>query len=236
MENQVPPPLRKPSSVPVLEAALVIVATFFIFLFLSVVFLVTVGEAATLILGELLILIVPLIYLLMKRIGVRNYVRIDLNPKYVLIGLGCGGLLLLLNIVVSEVLTYYFGVSNAVQQANQTLTTLSAQPSGLAAVAISLILAGVCEEFAFRGFLQNSVFRSMSAGKLQRLALPVALVIAAAVFGLFHLDPQLIYTLAAGISGLALGLIYYRWNYTASATAHAFMNILVLILLLYGIG
>ena len=212
------------------------IATFFVFLFVGAASLIAFGDAATLIIAELLILIVPLIYLLIKRIDIKSYVRIDLNPRYILIGLGCGGLLLLLNFAISGTLTYFFGTSNAVQQSNQLITTLSGQPSGFTAVAVSLVLAGICEEFAFRGFLQNSIFRSINAGKFRKLALPVALVTAASVFGLFHLDPQGIYTLAAAISGLALGLIYYKWNYTTSATAHAFMNILVLILLLIGIG
>jgi membrane protease YdiL (CAAX protease family) len=237
LENQVPPPPPPQSSpIPVFEGALVIAATFFVSVFLSVASLIFLGDSAALIIGELLILIVPLIYLLMKHVDIKNYVRIDLNPKYVFLGVGCGVLLLFLNIAISETLTYFFGTSNAVQESNQLLTTLSAQPSGLVAVAASLVLAGICEEFAFRGFLQNSIFRSMNAGKYQKFAFPVALVVAAGVFGLFHLDPQGIYTLAAAISGLALGLIYHRWNYTTSATAHAFMNILVLVLLLIGIG
>jgi len=212
------------------------VATFFVFLFLSAASLIFLGDSAALIIGELLILIVPLIYLLMKRVDIKSFVRIDLNPKYVIIGVGCGVLLLFLNIAISDTLTYLFGTSNAVQQSNQLITTLSTQPSGLTAVAVSLVLAGVCEEFAFRGFLQNSIFHSMNAGKFQKYAFPVALFVAAGVFGLFHFDSQGIYTLAAAISGLALGLIYRRWNYTTSATAHAFMNILVLVLLLIGIG
>jgi membrane protease YdiL (CAAX protease family) len=233
---ETPPPPPHPAPIPVLEIALVMVATFFVFLFLSVASLVAFGDATTLIIGELLILVVPLIYLLMKRVNIKSYVRVDLKPKNIFKGLCCGVLLLLLNIAVSDVLTYFFGTSNAVQESNQLITTLSGQPAGLTAVAVSLVLAGICEEFAFRGFLQNSIFRSMSAGRFQKLALPVALAVAAGVFGIFHFDPQGIYTIAAAISGLALGLIYYRWNYTTSATAHAFMNIIVLVLLLIGIG
>ena len=212
------------------------IATFFVFLFISVFSEFAFGDAPTLIVGELLILIVPLTYLLMKHVDIKSYVRIDFNPRYILIGVVCGAFLLLLNIAVTDTLTYFFGTSAAVQQSNQLITTLSGQPSGLAAVAISLVLAGICEEFAFRGFLQNSIFQAMKAGKYQNFAFPVALIIAAGVFGLFHFDPQGIYTLAAGISGLALGLIYQRWNYTTSATAHAFMNIIVLIFLIIGIG
>ncbi len=225
----------KPNSVPPLDIALVLIATFFVFMFVSAASLFTLGEESTLIIGELLILIVPLAYLLLKRIDVRTYVRIDLNPKFILIGLACGGLLLLLNIAVSNGLTAIFGVSQTVEDSNSLITGLAVSPSGFAAVAASLILAGICEEFAFRGFLQNSIFKGLMNGRNSKYAFAVAVVISAAVFGLFHFDPQFVYTLSAFISGLALGYIYHRWNYTTSATAHATMNMIVLALLLFGI-
>ena len=230
MENQAPSPI------PIFEAALVIVVTFFVFLFLSVASQFAFGDAPTLIIGELLILIVPLIYLLIKRVDVKNYVRLDLNPKFILIGIGCAGILLLVNILSSVVLTYFFGTSTAVEQSNKLITGISATPSGLIAVAVSLALAGICEEFAFRGFLQTSIFKSLSNLKTKRYSLAVAVVISGGVFGLFHFDPQFVYTISAFISGLVLGLIYYKWNYTTSATAHASMNLIVLALLLLGIG
>ncbi len=221
--------------VPTLEVALVIIATFFVFLFLSALSLLALGDQPTLIIGELLILIVPLIYLLFKRIDVKKYVRIDISPKSVLIGLAGGGLLLLLNIVVSDLLTTLLGQSQAVQQSNDLITSLSSSASGLAAVVISLALAGICEEFAFRGFLQNSLTRNLKEKSKSKYAFVPGMIIAALIFGLFHFDPQGVYTISAFIAGLALGYIYYRWNYVASATAHASMNLIVLAFLLLGI-
>jgi len=98
-----------------------------------------------------------------------------------------------------------------------------------------LALAGICEEFAFRGFLQTSIFKSTSATKSSTYAFVIAVLISAGVFGIFHFDPQAVYTIAAFITGLALGYIYHRWNYTTSAMAHASMNLIVLALLLTGI-
>ncbi len=230
MENQAHNPI------PVFEAALVIVVTFFVFLVLSVASQFAFGDAPTLIIGELLILIVPLIYLITKHVNVKSYVRLDLNPKYILIGIGMSAVLLLANILTSAALTYIFGTSTAVEQSNKLISTLSATPSGLVAVASSLALAGICEEFAFRGFLQNTIFKSLSATKSKQYSFAVAALISAGVFGLFHFDPQFVYTISAFISGLILGYIYYRWNYTASATAHASMNLIVLALLIFGIG
>ena len=225
-----------PKSISALEIALVMIATFSIYLFLSVTFLLTLGTAPTLIIGELIILAVPLIYLLIKHVDIKSYVKIDLKPKFILIGIGCGLLLLLLNITVSGLLTYIFGTSQAVEQSNQLITSLSASPLGLVAVATSLILAGICEEFAFRGFLQNSIFKRLENNpKYHKYAFVIAVVISAIVFGVLHFDPQFVYIIAAFISGLALGYIYHRWNYVTSATAHASMNIIVLAFLLLAI-
>jgi len=226
---------QKPNPVPLLDIALVFIATFFVFLFGSAASLLSVGEEPTLVIGELLLLAVPLGYLLLKRIDIISYVKIDLKPRYILIGLACGALLLLLNITVSNILTAIFGVSQAVQDSNSLLTSLSTSPRGFVAVVASLALAGVCEEFFFRGFLQNSIFRTLKTSNPPRYAFAVAVGISALIFGLFHFDTQFVYTLAAFITGLALGYIYHRWNYTVSATAHASMNLIVLALLLLGL-
>lgn len=220
------PLLQKPSEVPILEVALVITATFLLTAVLGVVTLLTLGTAATLIVGELTILLVPLGYLLAKRINIKSYVGVNLNPRSVTVGLAFGVVLLLLNIVVSEALTAVFGVSQAVEESNALLTNLSSSTGGLIAVASSLLLAGLCEEFAFRGFLQNALSRKYS--------FVPALVLSSLVFGLFHFDPQIVYILAAMSSGLVLGYINHRWSYVAAATAHSTMNLIVLWILVMG--
>ena len=217
----------QPGPVPTFEAALVITVTFFLSLFLVVIFLLTVGMGPTLVIGELVIFLVPFSYLILKRVNIKTFVGIDLKPKFILLGAALGVALLFVNIVVSGLLTSIFGVSQAVQESNTLLTTLSSSPSGLIAVVASLSLAGVCEEFAFRGFLQNALNR--------RYSFIPAVIVSSFVFGLFHFDPQLVYILSAAISGIVLGYIYHRWNYVTSATAHSAMNLIVLALLLFGI-
>jgi membrane protease YdiL (CAAX protease family) len=216
----------QPSPVPPFEAALVIILTFFLSIVLSAIFLLTVGMGPTLVIGELVILLIPLSYLLLKRVNIKTFVGIDLKPKFILLGAALGVALLFVNIVVSGILTSIFGVSQAVQESNTLLTTLSSSPQGLIAVVASLALAGVCEEFAFRGFLQNALNR--------RYSFIPAVIVSSFVFGLFHFDPQLVYILSAAIGGIALGYIYHRWNYVTSATAHTTMNLIVLALLLLG--
>jgi membrane protease YdiL (CAAX protease family) len=208
------------------EAILVIIATFFAFLLVSGAIYLLVSEAVALVVGELIILLVPLSFLLLKRINIKTYVGIEVKPKFVLVGLVSIFGLLILNIAVTILLTSLFGVSEAVEQSNTLILEVSAMPGGIVLIATSLALAGFCEEFAFRGFLQNTLNRNYSF-------IPAVLV-SALVFGLFHFDPQLVYILAAFTSGLALGLIYHKWNYVTAAIAHAGMNLVVLALLLYG--
>ena len=227
-ENTTVPSSRVPSEdssrVSLTGVTLVIVLTFISLLFLGGVLFI-IEPIFAIVFSELIILIIPLSYLLLKRINIKSYVKADLKPKFFLIGIGMGIALLFLDIIVAATLTAIFGTSQAVEESNRIITDLSQSPVGLIAVVASLSLAGVCEEFAFRGFLQNTINRRYSF-------LPAVLV-SAAIFGIFHFDPQLVYTLSAFIIGLFLGYVYHRWNsYVVSAVAHSTVNIIVLITLL----
>ena len=208
-----------------LNAILVVAVTFIVVLFLGAFSLITLGEGPALVLTELLILIVPLGYMLIKRVNIKSFVGLDVKPKFIMLGLASGALLLFVDIIVSFVLTTIFGVSKAVEDSNAMLTNLSSSPSGLIAVITSLTLAGACEEFAFRGFLQSAINR--------RYSFIPAVVISSVAFGLFHFDPQLVYILSAIVAGLVLGYVYHRWNsYVVSAIAHSTLNLVVLVTLL----
>jgi membrane protease YdiL (CAAX protease family) len=216
----------KVTAVPVLDAFLVIVVAFFLVLFFGAFLYIVVGEGPALVLSELIILIVPLGYMLFKRVDIKRYVGLDVTPKLVLLGLASGVILLFVDVIVSVVLTYFFGVSEAIEQSNTLITDLSSTTSGLITVATALGLAGFCEEFAFRGFLQSTLTR--------RYSFIPALITSAFVFGLFHFDPQLVYILSALTAGLVLGYIYHRWNsYVVSAIAHSAVNLVVLATLLF---
>jgi len=216
---------EKVSAVPTLDAVLVIVVTFFLVLFLGSFFFIVLGSGPALVLSELLILIVPLGYMLVKHVDIKRYVGLDVSPKLVVLGFASGALLLFVDIIVSAVLTSIFGVSEAIEQSNTIITDLSSTTWGLIAVIAALALAGVCEEFAFRGFLQSTLTR--------RYSFIPAVIASAFVFGLFHFDPQLVYILSALSAGLVLGYIYHRWNsYVVAAIAHSTVNLVVLVTLL----
>jgi membrane protease YdiL (CAAX protease family) len=219
---------EKVKAVPLLDAFLVIVVTFFLVLFLGAFFLFVLGSGPALVLSELLILIVPLGYMLVKHVDIKRYVGLDVTPKLVLMGFVSAGLLLFVDIIVSAVLTYIFGVSQAVEESNTLITDLSSSTSGLITVIAALGLAGVCEEFAFRGFLQSTLTR--------RYSFIPAVIVSAVTFGLFHFDPQLVYILSALTAGLVLGYVYHRWNsYVVSAIAHSTLNLVVLVALLFSV-
>jgi len=224
--SNVPSPnttVQAPPKVTLFEAALVIIVTFFLSLILGgALFLL--NKAVALVVGELLFLLVPLFYLVFKRINVKSYVKANFKIEFLLLGIGFGILLLFVNIAVSGALTAIFGTSQAVEESNRLINEISKSPAGLIAVIASLSLAGVCEEFAFRGFLQNTIN--------QKYSFLTSAVVAAAVFGIFHFDPQLVYILSTFTLGLILGFVYHRWNYVVSATAHSTMNIIVLVALL----
>jgi membrane protease YdiL (CAAX protease family) len=222
-------PVQQEKVVPVstVDAVLVIVVTFILTMLLGGLFYITLDKGLSLVLSELIILIVPLGYLLYKGVDVKRYVGLDVNPKLVLWGFVSGAILLSVDISVSAVLLIIFGESRAVIESNTMITELTAYPEGLIYVATALALAGICEEFAFRGFLQSTLTR--------RFSFIPAVLSSAFVFGLFHFDPQLVYILSALSAGLVLGYVYHHWNsYIVAVIAHSSVNILVLILLIFG--
>jgi membrane protease YdiL (CAAX protease family) len=216
-------------AVPILETVLVIVVTFFLELFLGAFLFLVLGSGPALVLSELIILLVPLGYLLFKHVDIKRYVGLEVTPKILMLGFVSAALLLIADITVSIVLTSILGDSQAVQESNNTILELSsASTGGLITVATALALAGVCEEFAFRGFLQSTLTR--------RYSFIPAVIISAFTFGLFHFDPQLVYILSAASAGLVLGYVYHRWNsYVVSAIAHSTVNLIVLATLLLAI-
>ncbi|MBN1245296.1 CPBP family intramembrane metalloprotease [Candidatus Bathyarchaeota archaeon] len=217
---------EKVGAVPTVDAVLVILVTFVLVLFLGSLFYLVLGSGLALVLSELLILIIPLGYMLIKHVNIKRYVGLDVTPKLVMLGFASGALLLFVDIIVSVALTSIFGVSQAVEESNAIITDLSTSTEGLIAVVAALALAGVCEEFAFRGFLQSTLTR--------RYSFIPAVFASAFVFGLFHFDIQLVYILSALTAGLVLGYVYYRWNsYVVAAIAHSTVNLVVLVVLLF---
>lgn len=204
-----------------LSAMLIVVATFTLFLFGGVALIRLFGYDSALVFGELLLVVIPLSYLKFKGVGIRAYIKLDLKLKVVVIGVLSGVLVFLFNVIVSTMLISIFGVSEAVEEASRLISEMSSSPQGLTLLIVALSLAGICEEFTFRGFLQTAMN--------SRYPLWISLLVSSTTFGIFHFDPQLVYTVSAFLLGLLLGYLYNRWSsYVIPAVCHATMNLIVL--------
>jgi len=208
------------------DAILAVAITFVLSLFLGSAFVVLFGYGVAMILGELLLLVVPLAYMLFQRINITNYVNVDVRLKTILLGIAIGAILLLANVAITAAVISVFGVSEAIEETNTLIVEMSGSLAWLVSVVVALSLAGLCEEFAFRGFLQNAITKKHSFG--------TALLTSSLVFGVFHFDPQAAYTVSAFIMGLLFGFIYHRWNsYVVPAVAHSTMNLVALGVMLF---
>jgi len=213
------------SDISPLAAVLIFAATFAFTLFLVAAVYDLFGYYVALLVQEPLLVVLPLGYMLYKRVDFKNYIGLEVKPKTVLLGIALGALVSLFDLVISAAVTSVFGVSETVEEVNTLYVNMSSSPQGLLTLIVAFSLAGVCEEFTFRGFLQTAVNRRYSFGP--------ALLVSSLAFSLIHFDPQLVYTLSAFLIGLLLGYIYHRWHsYAVSAAAHATMNLIVLTIML----
>jgi len=212
--------------VPPSEALLAVVASVLLSMFIA-------GTIASfhygfaMVTAEMLLAVVPLGYMLSKKIDVKKYIRLELNPKSILLGVALGAILVYFDFFITIALISILGPSKAVEESNKIISEMISSFDGLIFVAAALISAGIFEELTFRGFLQTVI----SSGHSQWLAL----IASAFLFGLFlHFDPQGVYTISAFFIGLILGFAYYHWrSYTLCATAHATLNLIILGLSLF---
>jgi membrane protease YdiL (CAAX protease family) len=215
--------VKETQLVPTSEALLAVIASLLFSLFLA-------GSIANLnygiamVVAELLLTVVPLGYMLSKKINIKNYIRLELNPRSILLGVAIGSLLVYFDFLVAVALTSILGPSKAVEESNRRIANMIGSIDGLIFVTATLISAGVCEEFTFRGFLQTAINSRHSSW--------MAIVASAFAFGLLlHFDPQGVYTISAFLIGLVLGVVYYHWrSYTVCATAHVTLNLTILAL------
>lgn len=208
--------------VPVLLALVLVLVSFMLVVFLGM-FSVLLGynPVTVSVFAELLLAAVPLAYMLYKRVDIKKYVGFKVELKLVILGITLGFLLILLNSAVSATLVMILGESQVVAESNRQIRNAIGTMDGLLLVILALSLAGICEEFLFRGFLQSAIANRHSS--------VVAVIISSLAFSLFHFDPQLVYIVFAFIIGLMFGLIYLRWrSYIVCAIAHATMNLIVL--------
>jgi len=213
------------SDISPLAAILIFAATFVFALFFLAAVYDSFGFYVTLLVQEPSLIVLPLGYMLYKRVDVKNYIGFEVKPKTILLGIALGALVFLFDLVISNALISVFGPSETIEEVNTQYLSMTSSPRGLLILIITFSLAGVCEEFTFRGFLQTAVNR--------RYSFVPAVLVSSFAFSLIHFDPQLIYTLSAFLVGLLLGYIYHHWHsYVVSAIAHASVNLIALAIML----
>lgn len=217
--------MEKTDFIPPYVAILIVVITFILLLFAGGLFYIFLGYAEAQILSELLVLVVPLGYMLYKKINIKRYIGLDAKPQRILLGIILGGIVFGCDVLISVLMTSIFGPNATIEEVNRTISDISTSAKGFVLLAAALALAGICEEFTFRGFLQTSINNKYPSW--------IALLASALAFGFFHLDPQGIYIISAFLIGLLFGYIYHHWHsYITSAVAHASVNIIVFAMIL----
>jgi membrane protease YdiL (CAAX protease family) len=214
---------KEGQQIPVSEALLAVVSSLLLSMFLAGL-IAGLNYGIAMVAAELLLAVVPFGYMLSKGIDIKKYIGLELNPRKLLLGVAIGSLLVYFDIIIVIALTSLFGPSKTVEESNRKLSEMIGSADGLIFVTTALISAGIFEEFTFRGFLQTALSSKYSPW--------TALVASAFAFGLLlHFDPQGVYMIAAFLMGIVLGFVYYKWrSYTICASAHATLNIIILIL------
>jgi membrane protease YdiL (CAAX protease family) len=216
--------MKENSIISPLAAILAVIASWFLVQFLGYAIYVWAGYPIAQISIELLVLVIPLCYMLYKKVNIRSFIGFDTKPRSIPLGIALGAVLFSFDTLISITLTLIFGTSAAVQKSNNLIIGASGSSQGLILVIVSVLLAGICEEFTFRGFLQSAVNGKYSFG--------TALLVSSIAFALFHFDPQAVWTISAFLIGLLLGYIYHRWHsYAVNAAAHATVDLIAVALL-----
>jgi membrane protease YdiL (CAAX protease family) len=222
MENQTE---KVTSDITPLAAILIFAATFVFAMFFLAAVYDSFGYYVELLIQEPLLMVFPLGYMLYKRVDIKNYIGFEVKPRTILLGIALGALVFLFGLFISNVLVSILGTSKTIEEVDTLYLDLTSSVSGLLTLIITFSLAGVCEEFVFRGFLLSAINRKYS--------FVPALLVSSFAFSLIHFDPQLIYTLWAFFMGLLLGYIYHRsHSYVIVAIAHASLNLIALALML----
>lgn len=213
--------MKDDNAISPIDAVLAVVVTFILLLFVGGAIFIAFPNIIALIFSELLIIAVPLGYMLLKNVDIKSYIGLEMKSKNIVLGVAFGAFLFLFDIFITGVLFSIFGPSQAVEESNEIVIDFSTSPQGVVLVAVWLALAGVCEEFTFRGFLQNALSR--------RYSFVPAVVLSSLAWGLFHFDPQFIYIISIFFAGLIVGYVYHRTrSYVVSALAHSTLNLIVL--------
>jgi len=149
------------------------------------------------------------------------------------IGFGLAGGLFMLIAVEAAGAIQYIGSHISPHEKQVDIAASLHGPLLISIMAVfACVIAPVAEEFVFRGFLFNAIFRLSSLIRVKKgLLFPpapvagplIAAILSGLIFALFHGAPSAIFPLACG--GIVLALVYYRsGSLVSSMISHALFN------------
>lgn len=94
----------------------------------------------------------------------------------------------------------------------------------------NILLVCFAEEVLFRGYLQGGLARLLAG---RRGGEWIAIVVAAALFGVSHLGQGLAMQMLGAVAGIGYGIAYRRYGLPGATAAHAILNVGHLLLLTY---
>ena len=116
-----------------LVAISIIAVSFVLYIFFGAAIILVFGDWSlilAMIIGEVLLLIFPLGYMLLRGVDVRKYVGLEIKVKHVLLGVALGAFLFLVNWAVSAILISTLGVSEIVEETNTLMINMSSSIEG----------------------------------------------------------------------------------------------------------
>lgn len=172
---------------------------------------------------QIIFVAITLFFATYKGAGFKELGLKKVTPKTLTIVSIVAVLLYLLSAVIMFVLTNLFGSPPRVDEYIELIMPRDSFQL-IALVFINLAIVGICEELAFRGFIQKGFQNSF--GKIK------GLLTASVLFGLPHVFNSPYNVATAFVGGLFLGYVWQKTdeNTTASAVMHGLLNSISFIL------
>lgn len=173
-------------------------------------------------LGEIVIILPALFYVMLKKYDFRNVFRFNgIGHRLVGVSILLGVSTIIISDEIDRVVGSFVKVSPEFEELLKKLLTANTLSEWLVLFLSAVIVAGIIEEMLFRGMLQKGLenrFEGLSA-----------IFLSAFVFAMFHPSPWLIQIL---VLGLILGYLAWRSNsIVPSLILHSFNNAFALLMI-----
>ena len=174
---------------------------------------------------QFLFILAPVIWIVRRghTQHVAGYIRLK-RPRWLLVALAMLATLatLPLNILLSTFFSRLIGMPPELEEIGAILFTAHSVPELLWLVLVIGVTPGICEEVLFRGYAQRTLARTIGWK---------AILVIGLVFGLYHMQPLGLVTLAG--MGMLFGMFFHRSDNLFPSMAAHFANNTAIVLLYY---